>query len=86
MKNMEWFFSAGDGPFYFAETIRKLGWFPVIWRADEGLGTNHAFRFWYDYSLQLVIKIRFFRRFQLVGSNIQIFFSGRKLVIFAKNT
>ncbi|KKW11029.1 MAG: seg [Microgenomates group bacterium GW2011_GWC1_49_7] len=51
------YFSAGDGPFYFAETIRNLGWLPVIWRADEGFGANHGFRLWYDYALQLVIKI-----------------------------
>jgi hypothetical protein len=61
---MGWFFSAGDGPFYFAETIRQLGWFPVIWRADEGFGANHGFRLWYDYALQLVIKI-----LSLVGLN-----------------
>lgn len=51
------YFAAGDGPFYFTETIRRLGWFPVIWRADEGFGANHGFRLWYDYLLQLVIKI-----------------------------
>jgi hypothetical protein len=51
------YFAAGDGPFYFAQMLRKLGWFPVIWRADEGFGVNHGFRLWYDYALQLVIKI-----------------------------
>ena len=51
------YFAAGDGPFYFAETIRKLGWLPVLWRADEGFGANHGFRLWYDYALQLVSKI-----------------------------
>ncbi len=61
---MAWFFSAGDGPFYFAETIRQLGWFPVIWRADEGFGANHGFRLWYDYALQLIIKI-----FSAIGFN-----------------
>lgn len=51
------YFSAGDGPFYFAQTLRGLGWLPVVWRADEGFGANHGFRLWYDYTLQLVIKI-----------------------------
>jgi hypothetical protein len=58
------YFAAGDGPFYFSETIRQLGWFPVIWRADEGFGVNHGFRLWYDYVLQLVIKI-----FSSIGLN-----------------
>ncbi len=51
------YFSAGDAPFYFPEMIRRLGWLPVLWRADEGFGANHGFRLWYDYTLQLVIKI-----------------------------
>lgn len=51
------YFASGDGPFYFTETIRQLGWLPVIWRADEGFGTNHAFRLWYDYLLQLIVKL-----------------------------
>lgn len=57
MEKILGYFSAGDGPFYFAETIKKLGWLPVLWRADEGFGANHGFRLWYDYTLQLVIKI-----------------------------
>ncbi len=52
-----YYFASGDGPFYFAQSIRKLGWLPVVWRQDEGFGTNHTFRLWYDYLLQLVVKI-----------------------------
>lgn len=51
------YFAAGDAPFYFAETTRSLSWLPVLWRADEGFGVNHGFRLWYDYPLQLAVKL-----------------------------
>lgn len=51
------FFAAGDAPFFFAEQIRLFSWLPETWNGLHGMGMQVLFRMWYDYPLQLIIKI-----------------------------
>lgn len=51
------FFSSGDAPFFFAEQVKNLSWFPSVWDASQGFGKNLLPRLWIDYPFRLIVKI-----------------------------
>ncbi len=51
------FFSSGDTPFFFAEQIKNLSWFPQVWDASHGFGENLLIRLWIDYPFRFVVKL-----------------------------
>lgn len=53
----EWFFSAGDAPFFYSEQIARISWVPTIWNGAKEFGENVLPRLWLDYPFRLVVKI-----------------------------
>ena len=51
------FFISGDSPFYFPEQLKSLSWLPQVWNGMQDFGMLTVNRMWYDYPLQLTIKL-----------------------------
>ncbi len=57
---IDWFsryFAGGDAPFFYSDQIQSITWYPVVWNDVHGLGESVIYRLWYDYPLQLTIKV-----------------------------
>jgi hypothetical protein len=56
---MEWFFAAGDAPFFFFDELRELSFFPDLWRGQEELGVSSLPLLWIDYPFRLITFLLF---------------------------
>lgn len=51
---MNFFFAAGDAPFFFAEQLKHLTFFPDLWRGQEEFGVSSLPLLWVDYPFRLI--------------------------------
>jgi len=56
---MNYFFSAGDAPFYWPRNIQAFSWLPQIIDKTKGLGESVLPRLWVEYPFHLITKILF---------------------------
>jgi hypothetical protein len=54
---LSWYFSAGDGPFYFRRMLEELSYAPRVFDGAHELGVNLVNRFWYDFPFTLTVSL-----------------------------
>ena len=56
---MNWYFAAGDAPFFYPENIAAFSWLPQVIDWSKGFGESTISKLWLEYPFRLLVKILF---------------------------